>query len=105
MAVDNFNYVIPSHCTVAFVGSSDSGKTIILVAHDADEALRVADEVGVLRVHGSIAQAGTLQEIVAAPQRESTTSSARLRAPAFLRRFETWNFTVFTLMASSAAIS
>ncbi|MGO2749554.1 MAG: ABC transporter ATP-binding protein [Pseudoclavibacter sp.] len=45
----------------------DLGKTIILVTHDADEALRVADEVVVLRVHGAIAQAGTPQEIVTAP--------------------------------------
>lgn len=42
-------------------------KTIIIVTHDIDEAFRVADDVVVLRKGGVVAQAGTPQEILAAP--------------------------------------
>ncbi|MCD0445351.1 ATP-binding cassette domain-containing protein [Glycomyces sp. A-F 0318] len=46
---------------------ADLGKTIIFVTHDVDEALRLGDEVVVLRRHGVIAQRGTPAEILASP--------------------------------------
>lgn len=46
---------------------AELGKTIVLVTHDIDEAFRLGDEVVVLRTGGTIAQAGTPAEIMAAP--------------------------------------
>ncbi|THV41815.1 ABC transporter ATP-binding protein [Glycomyces buryatensis] len=46
---------------------ADLGKTIVFVTHDVDEALRLGDEVVVLRRHGVIAQRGTPAQILAAP--------------------------------------
>lgn len=46
---------------------SELGKTIVLVTHDIEEAFRLGDEVIILRTGGTIAQAGTPQQIVAAP--------------------------------------
>ena len=43
-----------------------SGKTIVLVTHDIDEALRLATRI-VLLDHGRIVQAGTPAELLAAP--------------------------------------
>ncbi len=46
---------------------ADLGKTIVLVTHDVDEALRLGDEIVVLRRGGVIAQRGTPAELLAAP--------------------------------------
>ncbi|WP_338138530.1 ATP-binding cassette domain-containing protein, partial [Bifidobacterium crudilactis] len=46
------------------------GKTILFVTHDIDEALRLGDEVVVLREGGVIAQQGTPQEILSNPANE-----------------------------------
>ncbi|MBM9461742.1 ATP-binding cassette domain-containing protein [Nocardioides sp. zg-536] len=46
---------------------AELGKTIVLVTHDVDEAFRLGDTVIILRTGGVVAQAGTPQEIVAAP--------------------------------------
>ena len=46
------------------------GKTILFVTHDVDEALRLGDEVVVLRQGGVIAQQGTPHEILRDPADE-----------------------------------
>jgi osmoprotectant transport system ATP-binding protein len=43
-----------------------SGKTIVLVTHDIDEALRLADRI-VLLDHGRVVQVGTPREILSSP--------------------------------------
>jgi osmoprotectant transport system ATP-binding protein len=43
------------------------GKTIIMVTHDIDEALRLGDQVAVLRVGGELAQIATPQELLTRP--------------------------------------
>jgi osmoprotectant transport system ATP-binding protein len=46
---------------------AELGKTIVLVTHDVDEALRLADEVVVLRAAGQVAQVGAPTQILATP--------------------------------------
>lgn len=43
------------------------GKTIIMVTHDIDEALKLGDQVAVLRVGGELAQIATPQELLTKP--------------------------------------
>lgn len=43
------------------------GKTIIMVTHDIDEALKLGDQVAVLRTVGTLAQIATPQELLARP--------------------------------------
>jgi osmoprotectant transport system ATP-binding protein len=43
-----------------------TGKTILMVTHDMDEALGLADRIAILR-HGRLLQSGTPAEILAAP--------------------------------------
>ncbi|AYG62501.1 ABC transporter ATP-binding protein [Rhizobium jaguaris] len=43
------------------------GKTIIMVTHDIDEALKLGDQVAVLRTGGTLAQIATPQELLARP--------------------------------------
>ena len=43
------------------------GKTIIMVTHDIDEALKLGDQVAVLQTGGTLAQIATPQEILARP--------------------------------------
>ncbi len=43
------------------------GKTIILITHDIDEALKLGDQVAVLRVGGQLAQVGTPQQLLDEP--------------------------------------
>ncbi|MGV2121917.1 ABC transporter ATP-binding protein [Agrobacterium vitis] len=45
----------------------DIGKTIIMVTHDIDEALKLGDQVAVLRSGGTLAQIATPQELLARP--------------------------------------
>ncbi len=42
-------------------------KTIILITHDIDEAIKLGDQVAILRVGGRLAQAGTPQELLEEP--------------------------------------
>ncbi len=46
---------------------ADISKTIVLVTHDIDEALKLGDQVVVLRQGGTLAQAATPAELLAAP--------------------------------------
>ncbi len=46
---------------------ADISKTIVLVTHDIDEALKLGDQVVVLRQGGILAQAATPAELLAAP--------------------------------------
>lgn len=45
----------------------EMGKTIIMVTHDIDEALKLGDQVAVLRSGGTLAQIATPQELLARP--------------------------------------
>ena len=42
-------------------------KTIILITHDIDEAIKLGDQVAILRVGGRLAQVGTPQELLEEP--------------------------------------
>ena len=42
-------------------------KTIILITHDIDEAIKLGDQVVILRVGGRLAQAGTPQQVLDEP--------------------------------------
>ena len=46
---------------------SELDKTILFVTHDIDEAVKLGDEVGVMRVGGRLAQLATPAELLAAP--------------------------------------
>jgi osmoprotectant transport system ATP-binding protein len=46
---------------------ADISKTIVLVTHDIDEALKLGDQVVVLRQGGTLAQAATPAELLASP--------------------------------------
>jgi osmoprotectant transport system ATP-binding protein len=45
----------------------DLGKTIVFVTHDIDEAIKLGDQVAVLRVGGKLAQLATPAELLARP--------------------------------------
>jgi osmoprotectant transport system ATP-binding protein len=46
---------------------SDLGKTIVFVTHDIDEAIKLGDQVAVLRVGGHLAQLATPAELLSNP--------------------------------------
>jgi osmoprotectant transport system ATP-binding protein len=46
---------------------SELGKTILFVTHDIDEAVKLGDEVGVMRIGGKLAQLATPAELLADP--------------------------------------
>jgi osmoprotectant transport system ATP-binding protein len=46
---------------------SDLGKTIVFVTHDIDEAIKLGDQVAVLRVGGTLAQLATPAELLSRP--------------------------------------
>jgi osmoprotectant transport system ATP-binding protein len=48
----------------------EMGKTIIMVTHDIDEALKLGNQVAVLRVGGELAQIATPQELLTRPADE-----------------------------------
>jgi osmoprotectant transport system ATP-binding protein len=45
----------------------DLGKTIVFVTHDIDEAIKLGDQVAVLRVGGTLAQLATPRELLSQP--------------------------------------
>ncbi len=45
----------------------DLSKTIILITHDIDEAIKLGDQVAILRVGGHLAQVGSPQEVLDEP--------------------------------------
>ncbi|RIJ77447.1 ATP-binding cassette domain-containing protein [Nakamurella silvestris] len=45
----------------------DLGKTIVLVTHDIDEAVKLGDQIAVLRVGGTLAQLATPADLLARP--------------------------------------
>jgi len=45
----------------------DLSKTIILITHDIDEAIKLGDQVAILRVGGKLAQVGSPQELLDEP--------------------------------------
>jgi osmoprotectant transport system ATP-binding protein len=47
---------------------ADISKTIVMVTHDIDEALKLGDQVVVLREGGTLAQAATPADLLAAPK-------------------------------------
>ena len=47
---------------------ADISKTIVMVTHDIDEALKLGDQVVVLRQGGTLAQAATPADLLAAPK-------------------------------------
>jgi osmoprotectant transport system ATP-binding protein len=46
---------------------ADLGKTIVFVTHDIDEAIKMGDQVAVLRIGGRLAQLATPAELLARP--------------------------------------
>ncbi|AZZ43153.1 proline/glycine betaine ABC transporter ATP-binding protein [Acidipropionibacterium jensenii] len=46
---------------------ADLGKTIVLVTHDIDEAIRLGDQIAVLRVGGTLAQQDSPDRLLAGP--------------------------------------
>ncbi len=51
-----------------FLGlQQELSKTIILITHDIDEAIKLGDQVAILRVGGRLAQAGTPQQLLEEP--------------------------------------
>ena len=57
----------PSSRTNSSGCSGEIGKTIIMVTHDIDEALKLGDQVAVMRVGGHLAQMATPSELLTAP--------------------------------------
>ena len=74
---------------------SELGKTIVFVTHDIDEAIKLGDQVAVLRVGGKLAQLATPAELLADPVDDfvagfvgataATARSASNRGPAATR--------------------
>ncbi|MDQ1105238.1 ABC transporter ATP-binding protein [Nocardioides zeae] len=59
---------------------AELGKTVLFVTHDVDEALRLGDEVVVLRAGGVVAQRGAPAELVAAPADDFVADFLGLRS-------------------------
>lgn len=60
--------VVRSELHEFFLGlQRELSKTIILITHDIDEAIKLGDQVAILRVGGKLAQAGTPQEVLEQP--------------------------------------
>ena len=57
---------------------SELGKTIAFVTHDIDEAIKLGDQVAVMRVGGKLAQFATPAELLSRPGRRVRR---RLRRP------------------------
>jgi osmoprotectant transport system ATP-binding protein len=60
--------VVRSELHEFFLGlQRELSKTIILITHDIDEAIKLGDQVAILRVGGRLAQVGTPQELLDEP--------------------------------------
>ncbi len=60
--------VVRSELHEFFLGlQRELSKTIILITHDIDEAVKLGDQVAILRVGGHLAQVGTPQELLDEP--------------------------------------
>jgi osmoprotectant transport system ATP-binding protein len=60
--------VVRSELHELFLGlQRDLSKTIILITHDIDEAIKLGDQVAILRVGGVLAQVGTPQQLLDEP--------------------------------------
>jgi osmoprotectant transport system ATP-binding protein len=60
--------VVRSELHEFFLGlQRDLSKTIILITHDIDEAIKLGDQVAILRIGGHLAQVGTPQELLDEP--------------------------------------
>ena len=60
--------VVRSELHEFFLGlQRELSKTIILITHDIDEAIKLGDQVAILRVGGHLAQVGTPQELLDEP--------------------------------------
>jgi osmoprotectant transport system ATP-binding protein len=60
--------VVRSELHELFLGlQRDLSKTIILITHDIDEAIKLGDQVAILRVGGHLAQVGTPQQLLDEP--------------------------------------
>ena len=57
------------------------GKTVVLVTHDIDEALKMGDRIAVLQDGGVLAQYATPSELLAAPANDFVREFVRLAAP------------------------
>src|SRR4029453_3681243 len=72
------------------------GKTIIMVTHDIDEALKLGDQVAVMRVGGKLAQMATPSELLTSPADEFVAD--------FVGRDRGYRSLGFTKTAGSVAI-
>ena len=60
--------VVRSELHEFFLGlQRELSKTIILITHDIDEAIKLGDQVAILRVGGKLAQVGTPQQLLEEP--------------------------------------
>ena len=60
--------VVRSELHEFFLGlQRELSKTIILITHDIDEAIKLGDQVAILRVGGKLAQSGTPQQLLDEP--------------------------------------
>ena len=60
--------VVRSELHEFFLGlQRELGKTIILITHDIDEAIKLGDQVAIMRVGGHLAQVGTPQQLLDEP--------------------------------------
>ena len=60
--------VVRSELHEFFLGlQREISKTIILITHDIDEAIKLGDQVAILRVGGKLAQVGTPQQLLEEP--------------------------------------
>ena len=60
--------VVRSELHEFFLGlQRELGKTVIFVTHDIDEAIKLGDQVAILRVGGHLAQVGTPQQLLDEP--------------------------------------
>ena len=57
--------VVRSELHEFFLGlQRELSKTVIFVTHDIDEAIKLGDQVAILRVGGHLAQVGTPQQLL-----------------------------------------
>jgi osmoprotectant transport system ATP-binding protein len=73
------------------------GKTIIMVTHDIDEALKLGDQVAVMRVGGKLAQMATPSELLTSPADEFVAD--------FVGRDRGYRSLGFTNAAGTVAVS